>query len=180
MAGLVENQKGYVDRLTYRKYLALDSAEQFRASSGAWSTMGTYARVFRTDAVGTTNAVWAFRKPADWVRGTTFGYVWIRGVPVSAYTGDINLTLDVRLGKIDTAIATSGAHVVLVASDDTIDITTLTSRQLKRYQFTTLTRDVSHAEDGLILVRLQRLVDTSDEQLDIFGVELIHYPTIER
>ena len=180
MAGLVGNQKEFVDRLTYQMYFSIDSDDQFRAQSGAWTLAGSYTNVWRSTN-GSTVVTWAVRKPEDWIRGETHAYVWWQGERNGiAYRADANLHVNVRLAEIGEDFATDGNHIELVNSNDTFNINTTTEDELLRYKMATVIQDVSHGNDGLLLVRLRRVASVSDDYMYFFGVELVHYPTLER
>ena len=181
MAGLVGNQKEFVDRLTYRMYLPVDGDALFKADSGQWNAVGDIPRAWLSDNNGATDVTWTRQKPADWIRGETHVWLWIQGSKwVNPYTLNLNLQANVRLAPVGVDVMPPGGHIKLHESDEVFEISTGAPQNLlTRYPMTVI-KDVSHGDDGLLFINIARRVDTADALLYMFGVELIHYPTLER
>jgi hypothetical protein len=181
MAGTMESVKGYLDRQTYRMYLPLDSDQQFRQSSGSWVNLGSFGRVFRTDNVGTTAMTWTFRKPEDWVRGTTHPYLWVQAQDSGGGYGD-ELAFDVngRFIPVETDYSVDGTHIQIIDDDDDMGSIPALEDELYRWdmQDSSHIKDIVTAGDGLITVRVRRIPDDSDSYVYFFGLELIYTPTV--
>jgi hypothetical protein len=178
MAGLVSAQQWAVNIQSYRKWLPLDADANFRTANGSWENSGTIGRVWRS--TNDTNAIaWNVKKPEDWIRGVTLAYVWCTPRATGAFEDDIDIRVKIELSPVGTDYEITGSRIVLMDSTPGWTLDAGEEDLLQKVEHVG-EPDVSHGEDGILIVRLLRVADTSDETLDIYGVELIHYPTIER
>jgi hypothetical protein len=183
MGALYENQKDYVDRLTYRRWLPLDSDQLFRQSSGSWVNLSSFGRVYRTDNVATTAMTWTFPKPDDWIKGSLFGILWVQGEDSGGgWSDEIFFDINGRFIPEKTDYSNDGTHIQIIDDDDDMGSIPASADTLYRWDVrdSASIRDVAIYGPGLITVRVRRVSDVSDSYCYFFGLELQFYPTVER